>query len=593
MRRAAKVAGVLALAAIVAGSLRWPIAPADVAERLNAGLGEARPFTWGAPRAAAFSVLPWPSLRIVDARLDAGSGVNVVTAPDARIDLSLVSFALGRIVPTRVRLAAPTISLDLDQPPFAGRFGATAALNAFNGVLPFGRVSLSNGVMRVTSRTRGLDTVVEGLQGRIDGLTPGARASVDLSAVWRSAPLVISGSLDDPQRAARGKPSALRVAIASSLGDLTFNGALTTGVAIGAAGELSASSGALAEAIQLFGMKAPAGLGAADLAVSGQVKARHGEVMFDDATVTTRGQTLQGVLRLAWFAGRLSISGSLDADQLALAPLAGPLPPVLAPDGAWSQKPLANAPPSDFDVDLRISANALDAYGIRLENVAASALLKDGVLTADLVDTALYGGRLDGELRLTRVPAGLGISARAKLIGADFGAAAADFGRSDVTGKGDAEITLEATGRSPAEAIADLNGKASLALTGGVVSGVNLEGGLRRSQRRPLDLEKDLRSGKTVFEQASLKAYIGAGVAHIVDGSLVAHGVTADLQGTIDLADQRLSLRLEAAQSTPSQAAAPNAARFALAVEGPWANPSARPIDQRDVVTPGAASVPP
>ena len=43
--------------------------------------------------------------------------------------------------------------------------GATAA-----GALPFGGVSLSNGVVRVTSRARGLDMVIESLQGRIDGL---------------------------------------------------------------------------------------------------------------------------------------------------------------------------------------------------------------------------------------------------------------------------------------------------------------------------------------------------------------------------------------------------------------------------------------
>ena len=40
MRRAAIGAGVIVVAAIVAGSLRLADRPADVAERLNAGLGE-------------------------------------------------------------------------------------------------------------------------------------------------------------------------------------------------------------------------------------------------------------------------------------------------------------------------------------------------------------------------------------------------------------------------------------------------------------------------------------------------------------------------------------------------------------------------
>jgi AsmA protein len=593
MRRAAVGAGVVALAAIAAGFARWPIAPGEVAARLNGALGETRPLTWRAPQTATFSALPWPNLRIIDARLDAASGDNIMTAPEARIDLSLIDLIVSRIAPARVTLVAPTITLDLDRPPIFRRFRALGALSAMGGFPSLGSVGLTNAVVRVTSRERGLDTVIENLRGRIDGLAPGARISADLSAVWRSAPLVVSGSLDNPRSAAAGKPSALTIAIASSLGDLTFDGALTAGTATGAAGTLSASSGALAEAIRLFGVKAPAALRGADLAISGDVKARPGDVTFDEATVTTSGQTLQGALRLAWLGGRLSVSGSLDAERLALAPVIGTPPPALAPDGSWSAKPLPIQPPRDFDFDLRLSASALDAYGVGLENVAASAILKDGALTANLLDATIYGGRLDGELRLARGDAGFEVAARAKLAGADLAAAAADFGRSDMIGKGRADFAVTTRGRSPAEMIADLAGKASVELTDGVLAGVNLEEALRRNQRRPLDVAKDMRSGGTAFERASVALLVGSGVAHVVNGALVARGVTAGLEGSADLADQSLNLRFNAAQAVPTGATAPNAARLGLLVAGPWTDPAVQVINDVDPPPPAPPTMAP
>ncbi len=222
MRRAAIWAGVVALAAVAAGSARWPVAPSRVAASLNAAPGAPLRLTWSTPEVVTFSALPWPSLRIVEARLDDASATNVVSAPDAEIDLSPIELLLGRVAPTHLALFAPTITLDLDRPPSGGRLGARDALAAIRGFSPLGSVSLTDGVVRVTSRRQGFDTVIESVRGRLDGLSLTSRFSVDLSAVWRGAPLVVSGSLDEPQRAARGMASSLNVAIASALGDLGF-----------------------------------------------------------------------------------------------------------------------------------------------------------------------------------------------------------------------------------------------------------------------------------------------------------------------------------------------------------------------------------
>ena len=83
MRRA--VAWGFAVALIVAlaacGFMRWPLSAAKVGDSLNAAFGASPRLHWSAPQAATFSVFPWPSVRIADARLDDAYGVNLLSAP--------------------------------------------------------------------------------------------------------------------------------------------------------------------------------------------------------------------------------------------------------------------------------------------------------------------------------------------------------------------------------------------------------------------------------------------------------------------------------------------------------------------------------
>ena len=582
MRRAATLTGVLALAGVAAGSARWPVAPASVADSLNAAFGRGVPLTWSEPQRATFSALPWPSLRVIDARLDSASGANLVSAPEARIDLSLVQLVLGRVAPARLTLAAPTLTLDLDQQPFMARLGAADAMVAISRFAPLESVGVTDGVVRIMSRKHGLDTVIEGVRGRYSGFSPASRVGIDISAVWRDAPLIVSASLDKPGRAAAGTPSALNLTVVSSLGDLAFSGVVKGGVSPVAAGDFAVSSHALGAAARLFGAALPPALDARDLSVSGRIKASPQDAVLDEATITSGGQSLQGALRLARGGGRLSISGSLDADHLSLSPLLGPSEHLRARNGGWSKRPFAMPLPLNVDLDLRLSAGQLDAYGVILDNVAASALLKDGALTANLVEANTYGGRGVGELKLISDNSNPGLAVRGKLVGADLGAAGSALGLAALTGKGDIDLAVKTGGRSPAELVSGLQGTASLALAEGAVSGVNLEEALRRSQRRPLDVTKDMRSGGTTFDRATVDLVIDEGVAHVVKGALLARGLKADLEGDVDLGDQAWRLRLNVAQAEPDGAPAPDAARLSLDIDGPWSDPTVQPVGEPD-----------
>ena len=119
MRRAAAWAGGIGLTAAVGtlGFASWPLSTQRVADRLG---GASAPLRLGLPEAVTFRALPWPSLSIESARLDGADGAVRVTAPGARLDLSVSQLVQGRFAPVRARLANPILTLDLDRAPFAG-----------------------------------------------------------------------------------------------------------------------------------------------------------------------------------------------------------------------------------------------------------------------------------------------------------------------------------------------------------------------------------------------------------------------------------------------------------------------------------------
>jgi AsmA protein len=590
MRRAVAwgcaAASILALAAC--GFARWPLSAAKVGDSLNAAFGASPRLHWNAPQAATFSILPWPSLRIVDARLDDAGGVNLLSAPTARLDLSLVELARGRFIPTRAVLVSPTVTLHIDRAPFAAAGEGLAAPASVAGALaPLTSLSLSNGFLRVVGVRPGLDTLIANVQGRLDGLTVGNQLRFNLSAEWRNQPIAVAGALSDPEAAAKSAPSRFEFALDSPMAKFAFDGALALGDRPSAEGDMSASVRSIAALAALFNADPPPVLAADDIAVSGKVKAAPDALTLGDATLTSAEQTFEGAIEIADTGGRTAVSGTLAAETLALEPLLGPPQRLFDPSGGWSAKPFALTPPAAFDLDLRLSASHLDVYGRKLADAAASVIVRDGKLSMNLIDAAAYGGRLNGEAALACVGQDLKLSARGELTDADLGAAFADFGRPTATGRGAARFSIETSGVSPAAAVAALTGTAALEAADGGIAGVNLEEALRRSQRRPIDVARDMRLGGTAFDKLAVSLSVDDGRAQIERGALTSHGVGAELEGLIDLVAQSWALRLNAVQTDAAGEESQSAAHLTLDIDGPWAAPQVRAIGAGDGPDPG------
>jgi hypothetical protein len=124
-----------------------------------------------------------------------------------------------------------------------------------------------------------------------------------------------------------------------------------------------------------------------------------------------------------------------------------------------------------------------------------------------------------------------------------------------------------------------------------VILGVNLEA-LRRSRRRPIDVERDMRLGGTAFDKLDVSVSLSDGRAQIQRGAMTSHGMTADLNGLIELVAQRWALRLNAVQTDAAGEESQNAARLTLDIAGPWSAPTIRAIGEGGAAEPAVGDPP-
>lgn len=574
MRRSVKwTIAAAAVAAMLAGVYRWPMSSARVGAELN----RATPpigLHWRGPARVTFALLPWPTLRVVGVDLVAADGHNVLTASQARFPLSVVALMRGRLLPVGATLDNPTALVDLDAAPALAEERAVAEDSGGGGSGAWAHVRLRGGVLHVVSASRRLDTLVESLDGSLDWPRADAPLRVALVGAWRDERITIRGRIDNPSDALSRRATGVALSVASRPLNLVTEGTWGGAGETSFVGTLSAEIRSLAALKRLLGYDgAPFALGDS-FSLSGKAQAAGEAVTLSDAAVVASGQKFDGALTLARQGGRYAVSGTLAADQLDLTALTGPPFDLVTRAGDWSQTPFDYAPPTDIDLDLRLSAARLKWREYAVTDAAGSLMCKSGACTATLLEATAYQGTLKGELSMARGARGLTTLATVSLADADLGAACADFGWRGFRGQGDVEAELRATGFAASDSVLSLAGQASATLSAGAVDGVSVEEALRRSQRRPIDVARDLGDGATHFLRGHMRLTIANGEATINEGRVEGPGSTIDVGGMIDIANRSWQAQARAVQTDSQGMPSANAARLTIILSGPWSAPN-------------------
>jgi len=174
--------------------------------------------------------------------------------------------------------------------------------------------------------------------------------------------------------------------------------------------------------------------------------------------------------------------------------------------------------------------------------------------------------RLGPTLREGADPAETDMKAQGGLDQVDLGGLMSDLGGTRwVTGPLQGQFALESHGRDVAALIAGLGGRASVAIDGGSLAGVDLTDVIHRNGGlAPGALAR--RNGRTGFERAAVVLRFTDGIGEITEADLRGAGVAATLRGQISLPDQRLDV---VALLAP-RLAAEGARLVRIAITGPW-----------------------
>lgn len=278
----------------------------------------------------------------------------------------------------------------------------------------------------------------------------------------------------------------------------------------------------------------------------------------------------------ASFEGRPSVQATLAAEDLDLGPLLAGFVGLLDADKDGPPRTVALEPLTGSDLDLRLSAGASRIGPVRVEDIDASVLVRGGSVEASLNRARLAGSTLKARLALSSGaldPAETEVRAQGAFDGLDIGALLADLGEERwVLGATQGQFSLESAGRDVAALAAHVAGRATFAVEGGTIAGLDLSDVIHRNgSLAPGALAR--RNGRTSFERALVSLKFADGVGEIGEGFLKAASVNAAIRGSLSLPERRFSARVE----LQPRAGADGPKRGTLFdISGPWSGVSVK-----------------
>lgn len=303
------------------------------------------------------------------------------------------------------------------------------------------------------------------------------------------------------------------------------------------------------------------GGGLGPFSYTGELSFSPGAVNFDNARILLDGTqgTGNGVISLA---GKPRLEARLALQQLDLTPYASGgssggsasvpnrsnLPGI--EDGAvnagWSNAPIDLSGLNSMNANLTISANEIVLDDVRTGNTNMVVSVTDGVLTADLTEMQLYGGRGAGRLEINASGDTPTMAVNFDLSSLDaypFLRDAAQFTR--LEGTADYSLALTTQGRSELGLVSGLDGETRMIFSNGAIRGVNIPQMVRTLSARTLLGWQTNEQEKTDFSEFSGSFQFANGLGRTRDIKMIGPLVRATGAGTVDLPAKRLEMRFD------------------------------------------------
>jgi len=486
-----------------------------------------------------------PSPTVTLARISLLLGSDSTTgfsAESVRVSLSLASLFFGQPAITEVAIAKPVVRAPLlRQRESRARDASEAPRATTTPVLTVDRLTVEDGTVVMSDAQNGVEMRIDRLA--LTGSLAADEGRLEAHAYAGDQPVLLQATVKSPLAGFDGANVPV---------DFSF-----------------AAPGFLEGTLT----------GASDVRLAGSI------LRINGLTGTIGTSKLNGWVSLD-LSSKLLVKGDFDVQRLDVAatrpPVAGGA--VSAPGGlAQSQ---ASEPWSTqlnyVDADVQFSAAELNVGTFRFAPIAVHATLANGLLSAALSRTGMYGGQVEGT---ATVDASGGTPVHAFRI--DLRDARALQLLSDVAGfesldgRLQAKFDLRASGESERALMSSLSGTVDTRIQDGQILGINVPKMIRTLTAKTLTGWQESRTESTDLSDLSASFRIEDGRAATSNLRLLGPLVRVNGSGSIDLAAKTLQFKLDPklVASLQGQGGAPDPLGFGVPVnvEGSWSDPRIYP----------------
>jgi AsmA protein len=540
------------------------------------------------------SVFPGSYVSFHDVGLKGGGAdapalsVDVLTANLRLLPLLLRRFEIADVMMLRPHIrVARSADGQSNWTPFIETLTRTMKPGADNQ-LSFSEIRIQDGVLSYQDDANHVSETV----GDIDLSLAWPSISRSFAATgqfdWRGERVDGSISVSDFIAALSGERSGLKARISSAPLKVAFDGAVANRTSILMEGTLTADSTSLRNALRWTGQAPPGPGGFGRFALKARANVVGPSIALTNVNIELDGNVAEGVMTYN-NNGRQTLQATLAAGALDFTPYGTTIRLLTSGARDWNRQLFDLNSLSSTDLDMRLSAAKVTFGRTRLGRTALGANLRGGALALSVGEAQIYGGIGKGSFNIARSDAVADIKAQFQFIDVDLQSCANElFGITKLSGRGNFNVALEATGNSPFGLAQSLDGTATLTGHDGAISGFNVEQLLKRLERRPLSGGGNFRSGSTPYDNLTIAVKFSDGIATAEDVRVEGPAARLTLTGTASVPAREYDLK-----GVASLTSAPNAAPgfdLPFVIQGPWDDPLIFP-DPESLIrrSPGAA----
>lgn len=474
----------------------------------------------------------------------------------------------------RVELVSPEINLITAKDgrvswAFGESTEAAGATEGSTGVTPFSlaRATVTGGTVLIDDRRAGTREKLTGLDVALSMPKLAGPATLKLSGLRGGAALSLEGTVGNARDLIAGRLTPVTARFEAAGGSARFEGRMSQ--ALEAEGQMSLSISSTSTFMQSLGLGAaelPRGMGQA-IDMTGQVTFSGGEIVnLRGMTLKLDQNTLTGDADIRLGGAKPQITAKLAAGALDFASLAAEGGSGGGESSAgWSKTTIDASGLAAVNAEVSLAVQSLDAGMIKLGASSLGVSLDNSRLVLKLPKATGYGGQISGEFVVNN-RGGLSVGGNLNILQADVKSLLVDLmGVERLSGKGDGFVKFLGSGRNLDAIMNSLSGNGGLAMAGGTISGLDLNGLMGTGNGT---------KGTTVFDKLGASFDIKAGVLSNDNLNMTLPRIAATGKGVVGLGAQTINYVF-----TPValKASSGKDLAFPVKIYGPWSNPKIIP----------------